>query len=323
MDKRNILNIVDRTASNIHLKMFGEQPGLSAFLLHGMFRNSDEINKNHILPQERMTVDHFRKFLDYFLSHNYKFVSPDEIRKNGVSDTTARYALLSFDDGYFNNLMVPEILAEYKVPAVFFFSSAYILEGKKFWSDVIYHIRKKQGRDDLSILHEIIALKNRKTAEVEAQLIKEHGSGCLKPLGDIDRPMTPSEFISFSQMPFIHLGNHTHQHEILTNLSDAETDLELKTSQQQMLSLTGKTPWFISYPNGSFSERTIQVAIQNGLTMGITTIQQKNQLPLIAGSGGQVLLHRFNPSVSAEGRDNYSTLRSSLQLKTKLKKWLQ
>lgn len=322
MDKRDILNGVDRVASNMYLKTIGEQPGLSTFLFHGIFHNTNEINKNHIYPQERMTVDRFRQFLDFFLSHNYRFISPEDIR-NGLPDDSARYGLLTFDDGYFNNLLVPEILAEYKVPAIFFFSTGYIIERKKFWADVIYYFSKQQGWDDLTILQKIMSLKNRKTSAVETLLKQEYGSACLEPLSDIDRPMTASELLAFSKKQFVYLGNHTHQHEILPNLTDQEVDDELKASQQQMTTITGKTPWFISYPNGSFTERTIELAVQNGLTAGITTVQQKNKLPLQPNEQGQILFHRFNPSINADGKDNFNTLRSSLQLKTKLKKWLQ
>jgi peptidoglycan/xylan/chitin deacetylase (PgdA/CDA1 family) len=321
MNKKALLNKIDETASGIHLSLFGERPGLSTFLFHSIFRNWQEISKQQILPQEHMTVDLFREFLDYFLSSGYHFVSPDQIR-NGLKDTTLKYGLITFDDGYFNNTLITDTLAAYQIPAVFFISTAYIQEGKKFWSDALYHERKKKYATDEAILREIMSLKHLKVAQVEDYLVREFGTAVLKPLSDTDRPMTPEELGTFAAHPFVHLGNHTHQHEILTNLSEEEIMEELRTSQQLLHTFTGQTPYFISYPNGSYSDTVLKAASDQGFTMGITTIQQKNLLPLKTNDQGQLLLHRFNP-VAQDGHINCRKFRSSLQLKTQLKKWLQ
>jgi peptidoglycan/xylan/chitin deacetylase (PgdA/CDA1 family) len=321
MNKRVLLDKIDKISSGMHLKLFGERAGLSTFLFHAIFKDEAEISKGHINPQERMTVDLFRRFLDYFLENGYQFITPDAIR-DGLHTNKEKYGLITFDDGYYNNLLITDLLSEYKIPAVFFFSTAYITEGKKFWSDVVYNKRKEQGRGDLDILYELMRLKCLKIKEVEAWLTKEFGAACMQPLGDIDRPMTPEELTSFAQHKYVHIGNHTHQHEILTNLTRGEVDHEFEISQQLLTKLTGKKPWFVSYPNGSFSDDIIGSAIQNGLTMGITTVMQKNKLPLRAVNG-QVLLDRFNPSADNSGKNNFNTLRSSFQLKTQVKKWLQ
>jgi peptidoglycan/xylan/chitin deacetylase (PgdA/CDA1 family) len=322
MDKRALLDSVDKIASSAHLGLFGESAGLSTFLFHSIFRNANEMNSNQVNPQERMTVDLFRQFLDYFLENGYRFITPEAIR-DGLHANNERYGLITFDDGYFNNTLVTDILVEYKMPAVFFFSTAYITEGKKFWPDIVYQKRKEQGRSDLEILHEIMRLKSQATAAIESFVINEFGEGCMQPLSDTDRPMTAAELTAFTQCPYVHIGNHTHQHEILTNLSREGVDKEFETSQQLLTQLTGKKPWFVSYPNGSFSDMIIASAIQNGLTMGITTVMQKNKLPLRANKNGQILLDRFNPAADKFGKNNFKTLRSSLQLKTQLKKWLQ
>lgn len=322
MNKRAVLDTVDKTVSGLHLKLFGESAGLSTFLFHSIFKDEKEISKNHINPQERMTVDLFRKFVEYFLENGYRFITPEAI-KDGLHANGEKYGLVTFDDGYFNNTLILDILSEYKIPAVFFFSTAYISEGKKFWSDVVYNKRKQQGRNDIEILQELMRLKSLKIKEVESLLQKEFGEDCMKPLSDIDRPMTPAELASFSKHPYVHIGNHTHQHEILTNLSNEEVDEEFETSQHLLERFTGKKAWFISYPNGSFSEMIMKSAMQHGLTMGITTIMQKNKLPLHTNKQGQLLLDRFNPSSDLAGKDNFNTLRSSFQLKTQLKKWLQ
>ena len=321
MNKKAILNKLDEMAAAVHLGLFGEKPGLSTFLFHSIFRNEQEITNHHVLPQEHMTVDLFRRFLDYFLSKNYQFVSPADV-KNALAPDKKYYGLITFDDGYYNNTLIPEILSEYKVPAVFFISTAYIIEGKKFWSDALYYFRKKQNQSDETILKEIISLKSLRINQVENYIINEFGKDALKPLSDIDRPMNAAELTEFSRHPYVHIGNHTHQHEILTNLSKEEIDQEFKTSQEALFRFTGIQPYFVSYPNGSFNNEVLGAAQQHSFSMGITTIQQKNNLPLKPNAEGQILLDRFNP-VASNGELNLGKFRSSFQLKTQLKKWLQ
>lgn len=321
MDKKALLHKIDETTSKIHLNLFGERPGLSTFLFHSIFHDQQEISRQHVLPQEHMTVPLFREMLDYFLSHGYQFVSPDQVRA-GLPDNDVRYGMITFDDGYFNNTLITDTLAAYKVPAVFFISTAYIQEGKKFWSDTLYHKRKAQHVPDPMILREIMDLKHLRVAAIEDHITREFGSAALQPLSDTDRPMTPWELQTFAAHPFVHIGNHTHRHEILTNLGADEIATEFETSQQLLQEYTGQRPAFVSYPNGSYSDLVLKVAVHHGFTMGITTVQQKNRLPLQPNKQGQVLLDRFNP-VAVNGKIDGRKFRSSFQLKTQLKKWLQ
>ncbi|MEJ7665168.1 MAG: polysaccharide deacetylase family protein [Hymenobacter sp.] len=53
-------------------------------------------------------------------------------------DPAGKYALITFDDGYFNNHLALPVLRRYGVPATFFISSHHVLSGQAFWWDVVY-----------------------------------------------------------------------------------------------------------------------------------------------------------------------------------------
>jgi peptidoglycan/xylan/chitin deacetylase (PgdA/CDA1 family) len=322
MRAKALLNKIDSLSANIHLSIFGEQPGVSIFLIHAIFRDEEAIRKNILYPQERMTVALFRQFIEYFQSSNYQFLSPAQLLENKL-DTGTNYALLTFDDGYYNNTYILDILKEYEVPALFFISTAYVTDQKKYWADIIYHERTRQGATDDQILEEVMALKKERIGTIYDRITEEFGSESISPKGDADRPLTLAELKEFACHPYVHIGNHTHEHEVLTNLSTGEMEEEIRLSQQILSATIGYTPDWISYPNGSYNSSVLEVCSKEGFTAGITTIQKKNHTKLLEANGTErLLLSRFNP-VAVNGRIDYAVLRSSFQLKTRLKQWLQ
>ena len=108
----------DQQFSAFYLKSLGEKPALLTFLFHGIFQNPNEIAQHHVYPQQEVTTEHFRRFIEYFLNEGYDFVAPGQI-PNELSNT-GKDILITFDDGYFNNVHALPLLKEYKVPAIFY-----------------------------------------------------------------------------------------------------------------------------------------------------------------------------------------------------------
>ncbi len=322
MTAKGLLNTLDAFAAKAQLSLTGERPGLSIFLFHGIFEDDSAPDNSPIFPQERMTVQLFRQFVDYFSNLGYNFLSPGQLTTEEL-DARENYALITFDDGYYNNTFILDVLKEYSAPALIFISTAYLREQKSFWSDVLYRERKKRGATDDQILQEIIGLKHKKVTEIFRQLETSFGQQSIKPIDDTDRPLTPSELTELARHPYVYIGNHTHQHEVLTNLTPEEVRAEIAISQQLLEEWIGYTPDWISYPNGSYNDTVLSVSEHAGFKAGITTVQQKNKVwqPKTGGREA-LLLSRFNP-VAINGHIDYTRLRASFQLKTRLKQWLQ
>ena len=70
-----------------------------------------------------MTVEKFRQFIDYYVKHDYIFVSLNDIQ-NGL-DPGKNHILITFDDGYYNNNLALPILKEYNIPALFSFHQSH------------------------------------------------------------------------------------------------------------------------------------------------------------------------------------------------------
>ncbi|HEY5370740.1 MAG TPA: polysaccharide deacetylase family protein, partial [Hanamia sp.] len=223
-----------------------ENKQLLVFYFHGVFESSKQKDLNHIDPQDNMTTQQFAEFIDYFQNHNYKFIVPEDLNSD-LED--GPYAMITFDDGYFNNMLAVDILNKYKVPAVIFISTKNITENKSYWWDIIYKYRTRQGVSMEKIRDEQSSLKEFKHDVIDDYILKKFGKEAFVPWSDIDRPFNIEEIKNLASNPYISIGNHTHNHAILVNYNKDEIKEELSLSNKIISELTNSKPISIAFPN--------------------------------------------------------------------------
>lgn len=309
---QNLVRATDSWIARGYLALFRERNALLSFLFHSLFRDEREIALNLVDPLQRTTVAQFRRFVEYYLDHGYRFVSPGDLL-SGL-DPEGKYGLITFDDGYFNNTLALPILEEFQVPAVFFVSTDHVRQSKSFWWDVLYRERVAQGASLPAIYQEGLALKSLKTEQIEGELKARFGEAAFVPRGPVDRPFTPAELREFASHPFVHLGNHTANHAILTNYTPEQIQAQIRDAQESLAEMTGVRPSVIAYPNGAHSWRVVETCEEIGLKIGFTIKPKKNFLPLAADSAEALRLGRFAPHGEAAIEDQCRTFRSDLLL---------
>jgi len=253
-----------------------EENAIIIICIHSIFKDKHEMQKNIIDPHQGITIEEFRKLVEYFLNCNYRFISPYDILE-GINNKSI---LITFDDGYANNLNILPILKEYNIPAVFFISIDNVENSKCFWWDVLYREFKNIGVSENEIIKEGITLKTMKTEEIEKYLVDKFGKESFMPLSDIDRPFNIIEIKELSKEKNISIGNHTYNHSILTNYSESEYKLQIKKAQDYLFSLTGTEPIAIAYPSGKYSKKIIDSSKDVGLKVGFTMESIKNYIPM-------------------------------------------
>jgi peptidoglycan/xylan/chitin deacetylase (PgdA/CDA1 family) len=313
---RSVLATVDGWISRNSVDLFGERNALSIVLFHHLLLDEKENALNVVHPQERTTVDHFRRFVTYYLGQGYRFVSPDDVCDGLPPDE--KYMMITFDDGYFSNFRLLPLLKEFTIPAVFFISSGHVQENRAFWWDVLYRMRKAEGASDVEIAQEEQGLTFRTHTEIESYLQENFGSSALAPVGELDRPFTPSELRDFAGDPNVHIGNHTCHHARLTSYSLEEAASEILGSQRALHDMTGRTPISIAYPAGAYSPEIVALARRAGLMLGITTVQRKNPLPLVQNGDSLLQLHRYTLSGITNIEKQCERFRSDFQFMTAL-----
>jgi peptidoglycan/xylan/chitin deacetylase (PgdA/CDA1 family) len=275
--KRAIRSFDENVAKRL-LAARREEGKLICFLFHGLFESGEELRGGALDPQQGITVEMFRAFLGYFREQGYSFVSPRQILEGLQPD--GKYTLLTFDDGYFNNVRALPAMEEIDAPAVFFISSDHVREGKAFWWDVVYREGRKRGETAEDIGRTVAVYKQLKTEEVEVDLTKKYGKDALRPVGNLDRPFTPDELREFAKHHLVSLGNHTKNHAVLSNYSLKEARKQIREGQDALQEMAGKIPQMISYPNGNSSPEIRQVARDAGLPLGVVVRGGQNRLPL-------------------------------------------
>ena len=270
---------IDRAVARCRL-VAGERPKLLCFMFHGLYRSGLDLDRSPVLPAQLLRLDRFRSFIERLLSHDYRVVGPETIVRGLEPD--GRYAVISFDDGYYNNVLALPVLEEFNVPAVFSIAAGSVERSKAFWWDAAH----RQGAS----FADIADLKRLTATAIEATLIARGAVGALAPVGDIDRPFTPDELKDFSGHRLVYLGNHTQAHARLSQLSRDDAEREIRGCQDALRRMTGRSPTVIAYPNGDYHDETIALARACGIEIGLTVEPRANSLPL---DGSAMTLGRF------------------------------
>ena len=281
---------VDRALARLTLGLGLEQSALLGFMFHGLFESREEAESGQVDAFQKVTVEDFRAFVAYFLERGYRFVGPEALL--GDLEPGQRYAIITFDDGYANNLRAVPVLREFEVPAVFFISANHVREGRAFWWDALYRLLRRRGLRPDDVEQQIQAMKVLPYHEIESRIRRDFGPRALLPLGEADRPMTEAELKRFAAEPGVVLGNHTADHAILTLLEDEEIARQIRECQAYLETVTGKPPTAIAYPNGNHDDRVVAVAEREGLKVGFIADAGKAALPLAPES--MMRLPRFS-----------------------------
>lgn len=288
---RNAIHQMDVMMAPLILSAVKEQNALNTYLFHALFKDKQELAQHIADPQQQVTVDIFRQFVAYHVSKGYKFVSPVDVL-NGLPPND-RYILITFDDGYYNNLRALPVLEEFNVPALIFVSANHVLKGKAFWWDVAYREGKKAGMSDAAISLEKMHLLTLTDDAIDAYLINKYGPDCFTPAGDTDRPLTPTELNKLAQHPLIHIGNHTCDHAVLPNYDAAGIKEQISKAQDILEDIIGYRPITIAYPCGEFNQATLDVCREEDIKLGITVEHAKNFNPDFYEPTNLLTLNRF------------------------------
>jgi len=306
---RAALYRVDELWCRAIIGIVGDRPGIVSFLFHAV-SGSDDVGIDDVVdPGQTLSAEALSSFIAHFKAAGYRFVSPTDVREGLEPD--GRYVLMTFDDGYYNNLRMLPVLRAHSVPAVFFISTHHIESGEAFWWDVLYRERRRRGVHEFG--DELRRLKGQTHAQIRDYLIAEFGSGALRPVGDEDRPMTPEELRAFAREPWVHIGNHTTHHAILTNYPYHDVEAQIRGAQDWLEGTLGQRPIMISYPNGNVSDEAVQAAIECGLDMGVSLEAHNTSLPL--SSEARMRIGRFCFTRGQESETTYLTFRSPISLR--------
>lgn len=268
--------------------VFGSR--LSILIFHRVHAETDAL-----FPSEP-DANRFRELMQ-FLCSCFRFVSLDEavqaLREGRLRPGTV---VVSFDDGYRDNLEVAcPILSELGIPAAFFVATGF-MAGGLMWNDrLIESIRGAPGgerelsrelarilaepklatgqpvsRRDLC-LRSLAAVKYLPPAERE-QAVGRIQSALGAAPGSL---MMDPEQVRRLRDYGMTVGGHTINHPILSGLAEDEARHEIAGGKRALESVLGETVRYFAYPNGKpgvdYSARDVGLVREAGFEAAVST----------------------------------------------------
>jgi peptidoglycan/xylan/chitin deacetylase (PgdA/CDA1 family) len=212
--------------------------------------------------------------------------------------------VITFDDGYQNNYDVAfPILYKEKIPATIFLATGLIDT-----NDTVWHCRlnlalsrtqrpciEKNGfQFDLStvdlkakaseaIQESLKVLPPSRLMATMCDIISELDGDpdCSIEIGSPYRMLNKNPIAEMAASELIEFGAHTHNHTILSQLSDGERYNEIRQSINAVNELTGAPCRYFAYPNGrikDYNMETIKDLEACGIQIAVTTISGPNDM---------------------------------------------
>lgn len=208
-----------------------------------------------------------------------------------------RYAVLSFDDGYRDNLTVAyPLLKQMGVPFTLFLTSGFLDRTSELWWMALERMIADQDVLQFAIGSEVSQIPCAALAEKQAcyavlvqlltqemdetgqramvrQLCELNGFS-LEALAD-EVMLNWDDVRQLAQDPLVSIGAHTHDHHALARLPEADAEDDIRRGISRIEEELGRRPGFLAYPYGSSEAaglREAALAAGAGLRAGVTTV---------------------------------------------------
>lgn len=263
---------------------------LIVFVFHTLIDRPDDLRADLLDPYQPATVADIDRLVGLLRAHGYTLVNGRDLAAGGV---TGPAAWITFDDGYANNLKLLPLMRERGFPATIFVSSAHIESGEAYWWDILHRESRRRNVPTAALAARRERLKALPIAAIRETIRTEFGAAALRPVGDVDRPMTPTELAALANEPLVEIGNHTHTHTILPVVDLDTQRAELRACQEALGRLTGQLPLSLAYPNGDFTSATMAAAAALGLRFAVTCLPGRTDLARLDDVDNRLSIGRF------------------------------
>jgi peptidoglycan/xylan/chitin deacetylase (PgdA/CDA1 family) len=246
-----------------------------------------------------VTARTFEEHMGY-ISKNYTVMPLEELPEaKDLSGT----CIITFDDGWSDNYEYAyPILKKYNFPATIFVSTNLMGTTGMPWPDKLYAFVMKATDGMFSRMHAfmedtlaapkeelglLVNLLNNKVLYAEKiisiiktldgsqldvfigmldKLMEQQGSG-----SGVTRPWLSWDEISEMSKNRISFGSHTHNHVLLTNVSEEKAEDEVVLSKQQLSKMINKPVRLFCYPNGNYNNSIVDILKKYDFNIAVTT----------------------------------------------------
>ena len=237
-----------------------------------------------------------------FLKKYFDCISIDEALARDGQKTKKPGAVVTFDDGYRNNLdnALP-VLKQLEIPATIYITTGNMLNRELFWHDKIwlsaeksaaafvdlrqisanlstYNLDRKdrKWRDGLTqLLEDVKKLDAVHRDEIVIEITRKFLEGSRTDLGSIRLenndfiPLNKRDVRELAEQPLITIGAHTHCHNLLDRIPIAQAVKSILISKKTLEDLIGFKVNHFAYPNGNYSHALIRALREAGFKSSV------------------------------------------------------
>lgn len=229
-----------------------------------------------------------------YLKDNFDVVTIDEATKRvcGLSEGQRPFAVVTFDDGYKGNFdNVLPIMHRLNLPFVVYIATKAIHEESIYWYDEIIGLLNKEddlhiSLGDLEIVIKKTYSNSKKWSLMQNVLSKLKSMPAferdveVKKVLDINnaysvcsgiKMLSSGDLGEMSKSQLVTIGNHTHGHELLDQISSLEIYNTISKANSLIEEWTGVKPEHFAYPNGNYSEYVLDAISAFDFSTLVTT----------------------------------------------------
>jgi len=267
----------------------------AVFMLHHVRpARSDAFQPNRHLE---ITPEFLRVAIGRIRANGYEIISLDEavdLLKSGYGHR--RYAVLTFDDGYRDNLQYAyPVLKELDAPFTVFVTSGFVDRTSELWWLALEHIIKRNdkvafteagGEGGLScrtlaeknacfdrLLDHLALEVSEADQRVLVRALADRYGVDLTALAD-DLVMNWDEVRCLAEDPLVSIGAHTHDHYAMARLNADEARADVVKGLERLERELGRRPKHFAYPYGksyAVSPRDADILRDIGFASSVTT----------------------------------------------------
>jgi peptidoglycan/xylan/chitin deacetylase (PgdA/CDA1 family) len=205
--------------------------------------------------------------------------------------------VVTFDDGYSDNLIpTKRLLERFEVPMTFFVATGAL--GGEFWWDELERIllfaKRLPAELSLRVGGATLSWRASDPADpIERERLQRLASGWMEPLDETSRAAaleelqrwagpsqrlepahraaTAQELLDLAAGGLVEIGAHSATHPRLARLSQSDQRKEIEGSGKQLRDLLGSEIHSFSYPHGSLSHETVALVREAGYRRACTS----------------------------------------------------